>query len=139
MIKRAIRSAINGKLTANTQPRIDAHGQFIVYKSQAVNLDNSIMDSNDVSDIYLYHIKSNLNRRVSWQIDGNETLNSSHNPDLSTEGQVVYDKSDQFEQHHIYGYNFGSELQDTVKLSMSADNDDLWVDNYKPAISSNGN
>ncbi len=120
------------------QPRISAAGEFVVYQSQADDLNAFDRDTNGVSDIYLYHVGTAQNYRASWQMGGNEATYPSANPGVSVvDPYVVYDKPDSQGQRHVYGFDF-ADLQTTSKLSLNTGEDSQVIDNQQAAISIDG-
>jgi len=121
------------------RPRLSGSGEYVVYQSEADNLNLPFQDKNGVSDIYLFHINTEQNNRVSWQVNGKETINPSSNPGLSIFGPyVVYDKTDKDNQRHIYAYNFTTGKETTSRYSVNTDGRGQLIHSQQPTISSDG-
>jgi len=82
------------------------------------------------------------NTRMSWQLDGKETINASANPDLSNSEldnsgvHIVYDKQEGDGFKKVYGYESGRLLTTTSKYGLDTDNDGLLIHSQQPVISS---
>jgi Tol biopolymer transport system component len=82
-----------GTLSNNesSDPAISADGRYIVFESDASNLD--LNDTNDTEDIYLYDMETNTTRLVS-AIVGSSGNNESSDPSISADGRYVVFESD---------------------------------------------
>ena len=128
---------------SSTQPRINGSGGYIMYRSEADNL-NSIsaenyLDDNKVADIYLYDIAAEQTIRVSREEDGSQIQNNASNPSIAGDAPyMVYNKSDNLQQQHVYGVDFTTDIISAIKYSMDDNNFEELIDNIQPAISADG-
>ncbi|MCP3935212.1 MAG: DUF11 domain-containing protein [Actinomycetia bacterium] len=129
LVSRALDGSVgNG---ASDQPRIDGWGEYVVYRSNANNLDET-PDTNQVADIYLAGLIEGLTYRVSRSQSGEATTTASAHPDLGGEQLiVVYDLEDETGQRGIYGYNVWAD-------QLPERQDQNRCDAHHPALSADG-
>jgi Tol biopolymer transport system component len=74
---------------ASRDPRISADGRYVVFVSDAVNLDGETDDTNGVSDIYLHNRETGDTRLVSLAPDGTQHGLHSIDPSMSDDGTLI--------------------------------------------------
>lgn len=77
---------------ASTHPTLSANGQFIVFQSEANNLIQN--DTNEVTDIFLYHLATGQIEIISTSWSGGLANGRSGNPDISSNGRWIAFSSD---------------------------------------------
>jgi Tol biopolymer transport system component len=71
----------------STDPVISADGRFVAFTSFATNLVPG--DTNGVQDIFLHDRETGQTSRVSVTSSGDQAIDTSHEPDISDDGNVV--------------------------------------------------
>jgi hypothetical protein len=104
-------------------PFISADGRFVAYASHASNL--VLEDTNGLSDIFVYDLKSGITERVSVSAQGQQGDGPSYHPSISADGRfVVYQSTaanlvtgDTNEVEDIFIYDRVSHVTEIVSVS----------------------
>ncbi len=122
----------------STQARINGTGDYIVYRSEADNLLSSDADNNGVADIYLHHVPSSIQNRVSYALDGKQTSNAANHPNIAGDTPyLVYD----IHNNTVQQVNAVDISQETIMVEQISPDDspyDKRMDHTQPAISADG-
>lgn len=70
-------------------PSISADGNFIVFESNATNLDLVVNDTNGYRDIFVHRVNPPATFRVSLTYNRGEANGHSYNPVISDDGQII--------------------------------------------------
>jgi Tol biopolymer transport system component len=76
----------------STMPAISADGQYVVFQSDATNLEGT--DTNGLSDIYVRNRLDGITKRASMSKSGSEPNGACYAPDISGDGWLVVFESD---------------------------------------------
>ena len=97
-----------GSITINNGTTYN--GGELIQSTIGVTSNGTVIIQNGVADIFLYHLPSGTQHRISYQQDGSETLQSSNNPAIAGEmPYLVFDKVDENQQHQIYEVSITSD------------------------------
>jgi len=122
----------------STQGRINGTGDYVIYRSEATDLKGNNNDTNYVADIYLQHIPSATQSRISYNSEGNQTIEPANNPNIAGDKPyLVYDKSDGMQQQ-IYSIDITDKQFKAQQLSQNYNHYGEHIDNTQPGISPNG-
>ncbi len=126
----------------STNPKLSANGQFIVFQSVANNLIQN--DTNDITDIFLYHLSTGQIEIISASWNGGLANGSSGNPDISSNGRWISFSSDadnlvprdtnNVTDIFIYDTNTGR----TIRVSVNNEGEEGNHVSNSPAISGDG-
>lgn len=70
-------------------PSISADGNYIVFESNATNLDLVVNDTNDYRDIFVHRVPTAETFRVSLTDDEQQANGHSYDPVISDDGQII--------------------------------------------------
>jgi Tol biopolymer transport system component len=125
-------------------PDISSDGVYIVFSSQASNLDSTKDDAGINTDIFLHNQNTGVTRRITNSTIGNETDGSSIEPSISTDGSyIVFQSSatnlvtgDSNNETDIFVYD--TALDSISIVSVSESGTQATLESTKPAISADG-
>ena len=123
------------------EPFISADGNFIVFTSYASNLVEN--DTNDASDVFVFHQKLNTVKRVSVSFDEGNGDNDSFEPSISSDGRYIAFSSlaSNLVENDTNGkdiFVFDQMSGVTEKVSISNKGVEPSENNYNPSISGDG-
>lgn len=123
-------------------PVISADGQWIAYTSQADNL--VVGDTNETSDVFLFHRQSGVTRRISMGSDGTQADGRSFGPQISPDGRfvaftsqassLVFGDTNQVADVFVYGHENGT----ISRVSLTAEGEQSQQSSLALALSNDG-
>ncbi|EKF85510.1 Ig-like domain-containing protein [Methanobacterium formicicum] len=123
------------------EPFISTDGNFIVFTSYASNLVEN--DTNDASDVFVFHQKLNTIKRVSVSFDDGNGNNDSFEPCISSDGRYIAFSS--FTSNLVENdtnirdvFIFDQISGVTERVSISNADEKSIENNYNPSISGDG-
>ncbi|MFA0833580.1 MAG: Ig-like domain-containing protein [Methanobacterium formicicum] len=123
------------------EPFISTDGNFIVFTSYASNLVEN--DTNDASDVFVFHQKLNTIKRVSVSFDDGNGNNDSFEPCISSDGRYIAFSS--FASNLVENdtnirdvFIFDQISGVTERVSISNADEKSIENNYNPSISGDG-
>lgn len=128
---------------ASTNPTLSANGQFIVFQSAANNLIQN--DTNDATDIFLYHLATGQIEIISVSWNGDLANGSSGNPDISSDGRWITFSSDAdnlvpHDTNNVTDvFIYDTNTERTIRISVNNEGEEGNHVSNSPAISDDGN
>jgi CSLREA domain-containing protein len=140
----------SGSSETDTAPRLSADNRFIVFASQATNLEHSSaanfvnVDQNLFADIFVFDRTFGTTERVSVASDGSLANGSSQYPSISADGRFVAFQSDATnlvpgdtnQSHDVFVYDRQSHT--TERMSVRPNGTQGFFSSLNPVISANG-
>jgi hypothetical protein len=127
---------------ASINPTLSANGQFIVFQSDANNLVQN--DTNNATDIFLYHLATGQIEIVSASWSGGLANASSGNPDISSNGRWIVFSSDAdnlvpSDTNNVTDiFSYDTHTGHTIRISVNNKGEEGNHVSNSPAISGNG-
>ncbi|PCJ54153.1 MAG: hypothetical protein COA70_05830 [Planctomycetota bacterium] len=110
---------------SSTQPVISSDGNHIAFTSTGVDLDNTRVDLNGQSDVFIRHLETGITESISINMSGQFAFGTSSAPAISADGTwVAYESSaedlvasDSNGKRDIFIHNLGSGLTEIVSVT----------------------